>query len=69
VAARMIDCIEARGKVGKVTASNISFYTRQHMKSGRNASGLSTFDALGTQSHLNGHSELHSLSEIVAEAE
>src|ERR1035441_5962229 len=65
MAASMIHRVEAQGKLGKVSASNIAYYTLQHLKSGRRASGCSTADAHGTQAQLNGASELHSLQEIV----
>jgi hypothetical protein len=69
MAARMIDRVERQGKLGKVTASNIAYYTIQHLKSGRRANGSSTVDAHGTQSQLNGATKLHSLSEVVSESE
>jgi len=69
MAAKMIDRVEAQGKLGKVSASNIAYYCLQHLKSGRRASGCSKVDAHGTQAQLNGHSELHSLSEVIAETE
>lgn len=69
MAAKMVDRVEAQGKLGKVSASNIAYYTLQHLKSGRRAGGCSTADAHGTQAQLNGASELHSLQEIVAETE
>jgi len=66
MAAKMIDRLEQQGKLGKVSASNVSYYTLQHLKSGRRANGSSTADVHGTQSQLNGSTELHSLQEIVA---
>ena len=69
MAAKMIDRVEAQRKLGKVSASNISYYCLQHLKSGRRASGCSMKDAHGTQAQLNGICELHSLQEIVAETE
>jgi hypothetical protein len=69
MAAKMIDRVEQQGKLNQVTPGNISYYTIQHMKSGRRASGCSTADVHGIQSQLNGNSELHSLQEIVAETE
>jgi hypothetical protein len=69
MAAKMIDRVEQQGKLGKVSSSNIAYYTIQHMKSGRRACGSSAVDIMGTQTQLNGHSELHSLNEVVAETE
>ena len=46
MAAKMIDRVEAQGKLGKVTASNIAYYTIQHLKSGRRAGGSSTVDIM-----------------------
>ena len=60
MAAKMINLFEAQGKLGKVSASNISYYCLQHLKSGRRASGCSLADVHGTQAQLNGASELHS---------
>ena len=37
MAARMIDRVESQGKLGRVSASNIAYYTIQHAKSGRRA--------------------------------
>ena len=69
MAAKMIDRVESQGKLGKVTASNIAYYTIQHLKSGRRANGSSSVDVLGSSTQLNGASKLHSLSEVVAESE
>jgi len=69
MAAKMIDRVEAQGRLGKVSASNIAYYTLQHLKSGRRAAGCSSSDAHGTQAQLNGASGLHSLQEVVAETE
>jgi hypothetical protein len=68
-AARMIDRVESQGKLGKVTASNISYYTIQHLKSGRRASGTSSVDIMGSATQLNGNSRLHSLNEVVSQSE
>jgi predicted transcriptional regulator of viral defense system len=35
MAAKMIDRVERQGKMNKVSASNIGYYTIQHLKSGR----------------------------------
>jgi len=69
MAAKMIDRVETQGKLGKVSASNIAYYTLQHLKSGRRASGCSSADAHGIQSQLNGASRLHLMSEVVSENE
>jgi len=52
MAAKMVDRVEAQGKLGKISASNIVYYTLQHLKSGRRAGGCSAADAHGTQTHL-----------------
>jgi hypothetical protein len=41
MAAKML---ESKGKLGKVSASNIAYYAIQHLKSGRRASGTSSVD-------------------------
>ena len=69
MAAKMVDRLERQGKLGKVTASNIAYYTLQHLKSGRRANGSSTVDIMGTQAQLNGSTQLHSLYEVVRESE
>ena len=69
MAAKMIDRVEAQGKLGKVTASNIAYYTIQHLKSGRRANGSSRIDVHGTGTQLDGYTELHSLNEVVAQSE
>jgi hypothetical protein len=69
MAARMIDRVEGQGKLGTITASNISYYTIQHCKSGRRANGTSSVDIMGSSTQLNGTSRLHSLNEVVAEDE
>ena len=69
MAAKMIDRVEAQGKLGKVTASNIAYYTIQHLKSGRRAGGSSTVDIMATATQLNGSTRLHSLNEVVSESE
>src|ERR1035441_9110330 len=69
MAAKMIHRVEHQGKLNQVTPGNISYYTIQHLKSGRRAAGCSQADAHGTQAQLNGASELHSLQEVVAETE
>jgi hypothetical protein len=69
MAARMLDRVEQQGKLGKVSASNISYYTLQHLKSGRRANGSSTVDIMASATQLNGASKLHSLSEVVNQTE
>lgn len=66
MAARMIDRVERQGKLGKVSASNISYYTLQHLKSGRRAAGSSAVCVHGSMTQLNGGTELHSMSEVVS---
>jgi hypothetical protein len=69
MAAKLIDRVESQGKLGKVTASNIAYYTLQHLKSGRRANGSSRIDVLATGTQLDGNTELHSLNEVVAQCE
>ena len=69
MAAKMIDRVEAQGKLGKVTASNIAYYTIQHLKSGRRANGSSSVDIMATATQLNGSTRLHSLNEVVSQSE
>ena len=69
MAAKMVDRLEQQNKFKKVTPGNVSYYCLQHLKSGRRAGGCSMADVHGVQAQLNGHSELHSLQEIVAETE
>ena len=69
MAARMIDRVESQGKLGKITASNIAYYTIQHVKSGRRANGSQSVDVLGSSAQLNGSSRLHSMHEVVSQSE
>jgi len=69
MAAKMIDRVETQGKLGKVTAGNIAFYTLQHLKMGRRANGSSRIDVLATGTQLDGITEPHSLSEVVNQNE
>lgn len=69
MAAKMIDRVEKQGKMEKVSASNIAYYTIQHLKSGRRAIGSRTVDVFGTSTQLNGSTQLHSLNEVVSESE
>ena len=69
MAARCLDRVERQGKLGRVKASNISYYTLQHLKSGRRAAGSSGVDVHGSMTQLNGHAEPHSFSEVVSQSE
>lgn len=69
MAAKMVDRLEQQGKLGKVTASNIAYYTIQHLKSGRRAGGSSTVDIMASATQLNGLAKLHSLNEVVSESD
>jgi hypothetical protein len=69
MAARMLVRVEEQGKLGKVSASNISYYTIQHLKSGRRANGTSSVDIMASGTQLNGSTRLHSLSEVVCQSE
>jgi len=69
MAARMIDRVESQGKLGKVSASNIAYYTIQHAKSGRRANGTSSVDIMASATQLNGTSKLHSMHEVVSQSE
>lgn len=67
--AKMIDRVEAQGKLGRVISGNVAFYCIQHAKSGGRASGCSMAEVHGTQAQLNGHTRLHPMSEVVSETE
>jgi hypothetical protein len=69
MAANMLDRVERQGKLGKVTPSNIAYYTIQHLKSGRRSQGSSQVDVLGSGTQLNGSAKLHSIHEIVSQSE
>ena len=70
MAAKMLERLEQSGKLNNgAGASNVAYYCLQHLKSGRRAAGSSSVDIMGTQTQLNGQSELHSLQEVVAETE
>lgn len=69
MAARMVDRLDRLGKLEKVTPGNISYYTVQHLKSGRRANGTSSVDIMASATQLNGASKLHSLNEIVSQNE
>ena len=69
MAARMLNRVESQGKLGKVSASNISYYTLQHLKTGRRSNGSSRVDVYGSSTQLNGASKLHSLNEVVSQSE
>jgi len=69
MAARMLARVESQGKLGKVSASNIAYYTIQHLKSGRRANGTSSVDIMASATQLNGSTQLHSLNEVVSQSE
>jgi len=50
-----------------VTAGNISYYTIQHMKSGRRSTGSSAADVYGSQTQLRGRTRLTSLEEVASD--
>jgi DNA-directed RNA polymerase specialized sigma24 family protein len=66
MAAKLMHHVEQQGKT--VTPGNIAYYTILHMKSGRRSCGVSTTDALGVGTQLNGRASVNSLDEP-AEAE
>ena len=68
MAAKLIDRVEKQGKLGKVTASNIAYYTIQHAKCGRRANGSSRSDVYASGTQLDGNTELHSLNEVVSQS-
>ena len=67
MAAQMMHRNELRGK--QVTPGNVSYYTIQHLKSGRRANGSSSVDVMATGTQLNGSARLDSLSLVVSESE
>jgi len=69
MSALMLTRVESQGKLGKVSASNIAYYTIQHLKSGRRSTGSSSVDIMASQTQLNGSTKLHSLSEVVSVSE
>ena len=70
MAAKMVQRLEDQGKLNNgAGACNVAYYTLQHLKSGRRACGSSSVDIMGSQTQLNGQSELHSLQEVVTETE
>ncbi len=68
-AAKMVDRLEQQGKLNKVTPGKVAFYCIQHAKSGRRAAGSSATDVMGSQTQLNGQSEMHLMSEVVSQSE
>ena len=74
---KMMDGAEQAGKKvvrfasgrGKVTASNITFYTIEKLRSGRRSTGSSCVDVYGSGTQLNGTTRLNSLEEVVASTE
>jgi hypothetical protein len=69
MAAKMVDRLDQKGKLNKVTPGNIAYYTIQHLKSGRRAGGTSSVDIMASATQLNGSSKLHSLNEVVSQSE
>jgi hypothetical protein len=70
MAARMVERLEHQGKLNNgAGASNVAYYTLQHLKSGRRANGSSAVDVHGSMTQLQGHAEPHSFSEIVSQSE
>jgi hypothetical protein len=70
MAARMVDRLEQQSKLNNgAGASNVAYYTLQHLKSGRRAAGSSCVDVHGSMTQLNGVVENHSLSEVVNQNE
>jgi hypothetical protein len=66
MAARMVDRLEQQSKLNNgAGASNVAYYTLQHLKSGRRAAGSSCVDVHGSMTQLNGCVDNHSLSEVV----
>jgi DNA-directed RNA polymerase specialized sigma24 family protein len=65
MAAKLMHSVEQQGKT--VTPGNIAYYTILHMKSGRRSCGVSTTDALGVGTQLNGRASINSLDEPVAD--
>jgi hypothetical protein len=63
-AAKLMDNVERAGK--KVTPGNITYYTIQHMKSGRRSTGSTVVDVLGSGTQLNGNTRMSSLDDVVA---
>jgi hypothetical protein len=69
MAAKMLDRVERQGKMEEISASNIAYYTIQHLKTGRRGNGSSSVDVLGSSTQLNGSAKLNSLQEVVSESE
>jgi len=67
MAAQMMHRNELNGK--QVTPGNVSYYTIQHLKSGRRANGSSSVDVMANGTQLNGSARLDSLSMVVSENE
>ena len=62
-AAKLLHNVEAAGK--QVTAGNITYYTLQHMKSGRRSTGSSRVDVLYAGTQLDGHTEIVSMEDEI----
>jgi len=63
MAAKILSKATRKGK--RVTAGNVSFYTLQHLKSGRRTVGYSGVDVLASGTQLNGRSTVSSIHEEV----
>lgn len=63
MAAKILSNATRKGK--RVTAGNVSFYTLQHLKSGRRTVGYSGVDVLASGTQLNGRSTVSSIHEEV----
>jgi len=70
MSAQMLERLEKSGKLNNgAGASSVAYYTIVKMRSGRRSGGSSNADAMAVGTQYQGHSELHSLQEIVAETE
>jgi hypothetical protein len=70
MSALMLERLEQRGKLNNgAGACNVAYYTIVKMRSGRRSGGSSSVDVMGICTQYQGHSELHSLQEVVAETE
>ena len=70
MSAQMLDRLEQQGKLGRTAGpSSVAYYTMVKIRSGRRSGGSSNVDAMGVGTQYQGHSELHSLQEVVAETE
>ena len=62
LAARLLHSVEQAGK--RVTPGNITFYTIQHLRSGRRSTGSSVVDVMQSGTQLNQNTQLVSLEEV-----